>query len=93
MDQEKRKGMKPVPDNIEEVLNIAQIRTLHSMRRFGWELQFVRRPLFQETLAVLINQEGDKIMVLEADGSTNDMPELDTRESLSAQELINKKTG
>ncbi len=67
--------------------------TLRSMEHFGWELQFVRRPLFQETLAVLINQEGDKIMLLEADGSTNEMPELDTRESMSAQELINKKTG
>ena len=93
MDQDKRKGMKPVPDNLEEVLNIAQIRTLHSMERFGWDLHFVRRPLFQETLAVLINQEGDKIVVLEADGSTNDVPELETRENMSARELINKIVG
>jgi len=93
MDQEKRKGMKPVPDNLEEVLNVAQIRTLHSMQKFGWDLQFVRRPLFQKTLAVLINQEGDKILVLEADGSTKEMPELDTRKSMSTQELINKITG
>ena len=90
MDQDKRKGMKPVPDNLEEVLSMAQIRTLNSMGRFGWDLHFVRRPLFQETLAVLINQEGDKIMVLEADGSTSEMPELDTRKSMSAQELIDK---
>ncbi len=93
MDQDKRKGMKPVPDNLEEVLSMAQMRTLHSMGRFGWDVHFVRRPLFQETLAVLINQEGDKIMVLKEDGSTSEIPELDTREKMSAQELINKITG
>ncbi len=93
MDQDKRKGMKPVPDNLEEVLSMAQIRTLHSMQGFGWDLQFVRRPLFQETTAVLINQEGDKIVVLEADGSTEEIPDQDTRRSISAKELINKITG
>ena len=88
MDQDKRKGMKPVPDNLDEVLNAAQIRTLHTMRCFGWDLNFIRRPLFQETLVVLINQEEDKIMVLEADGTLNESPELDIRKSVSAVRLI-----
>ena len=52
MDREKRNDTKPVPENLEEVLNEAQVRTLRSIRYFGWELHFVRRPLFQEVIQI-----------------------------------------
>ena len=35
---------------------------------FGWHLNFVRRPLFQDPIAVIINTDGDRVGTLEADG-------------------------
>ena len=93
MDNEKRKGMKPVPENFEELLNEAQLRTLRSIGRFGWQLHFIRRPLFQELVPVLINSESDKCAVLEANGSINEQVNLDIRDCTPAPELMKKITG
>jgi hypothetical protein len=65
---EKRTGESPVPDNLEDYLNQAQIKALRQIENFGWELKFVRRPLFQEPIAVIINTDGDRVGTLEADG-------------------------
>ena len=92
MDQDKRKGMKPVPDNVEELLNPAQVSALRAIEQFGWQLHFIRRPLFQEIVPVLINQEGNKLVILEADGSLNDKVELDLRDCTPAPELMKKIT-
>jgi len=93
MDNERRKGMKPVPENLEELLNEAQLRTLKSIGRFGWQLHFIRRPLFQEVVSVLISSEGDKCAVLETDGSINERVDLDIRDCTPAPELMKKITG
>jgi hypothetical protein len=93
MDNERRKGVKPVPENFEELLNEAQLRTLRSIRRFGWQLYFIRRPLFQELVPVLINTESDKYAVLEANGSINEQVNLDIRDCTPAPELMKKITG
>ena len=65
---EKRTGESPVPDNLEDYLNGEQVRALRQIENFGWELKFVRRPLFQEPIAVIINTDGDRVGTLEADG-------------------------
>ena len=93
MDNERRKGMKPVPENFEELLNEAQLCTLRSIGRFGWQLHFMRRPLFQEVVTVLISREGDKCAVLEANGSINEQVDLDIRDCTPAPELMKKITG
>ena len=93
MDQERRKGIKPVPENLEELLNEAQLRTLRSIGRFGWQLHFIRRPLFQEVVPVLISREGNKCAVLEANGSINERVDLDIRDCTPAPELMKKITG
>ena len=90
MDIEKRKNTKPVPEDLENVLNEAQIRTLHSIRHFGWVLHFVRRPLFQAVVPVLINKEGDKCIVLMENGAINEMSDLDIRDCTPAPELMKK---
>jgi len=56
---EKRRGDSPVPDNLEDYLNGEQMTALRQIQAFGWELKFVRRPLFQEPIAVIINNDGD----------------------------------
>jgi hypothetical protein len=93
MDIERRKGMEPVPENLEELLNEAQLNTLRSIERFGWQLHFIRRPLFQEVVPVLISREGNKCAVLEADGSINERVDLDIRDCTPAPELMKKITG
>ncbi len=65
---EKRTGESAVPDNLEDYLNEEQIKALRQIENFGWELKFVRRPLFQEPIAVIINTDGDRVGTLEADG-------------------------
>ena len=90
MDKEKRQDTKPVPEDLENILNEAQIRTLRSIRHFGWELHFVRRPIFQEAVPVLINREGDKFIVLQENGAINEMPDLDIRDCTPAPELMKK---
>ena len=93
MDNERRKGMKPVPEDFEELLSEAQLRTLRSIGRFGWQLHFIRRPLFQELVPVLINTESDKCAVHEENGSINEQVNLDIRDCTPAPEMMNKITG
>ena len=93
MDTERRKRIKPVPDNLEELLNEAQIRTLRDLEPFGWKLHFIRRLLFQEVALVLISKEGDRLVVLEASGRVNEKADLDIRDCTPAPELMKKIVG
>ena len=80
MSDDKRKGDKPVPDDVKNYLNDAQMAELHTIEGFGWELKFIRRPLFQERLVVVVNPDGNSIGVLEDDGRLNLDPNIQTRE-------------
>jgi hypothetical protein len=77
---EKRKGEAAVPDNLEDYLNVTQVNALRQIENFGWELKFVRRPLFQEPIAVIINTDGDRIGTLEPDGRIDLHQEFNLRE-------------
>ena len=79
MDREKRKGDEAVPDHLEEVLSEMQMLALHQVESFGWQLRFVRRPLFQEPVPVVFSGDGTKIGVLEEDGRINMEPEIQVR--------------
>jgi len=79
MGGDKRKGDKPVPDNLDEILNERQKHTLRQMEGFGWCLEFVRQPLFQETVAVVCNAEGNKMGILENKGNINFEPDIALR--------------
>ena len=80
MDREKRKGDIPIPDNLKEVLNDAQWRALSGIEYSGWELQFVRRPLFQEPILVVHYPNDYRIGILDKDGKINMQPEIRVRE-------------
>ena len=71
MDENKRNGEPPIPDNLESLLNEAQLKALRGIRHFGWSLIFVRRPMFQDPVPVVVNADGDKYGVLEKDGKVN----------------------
>jgi hypothetical protein len=49
------------------------------MENYGWELNFIRRPLFQDVLPVLLHLDSNKIGVLEEDGTLNMQRDLNLR--------------
>ena len=80
MVKEQRIGVAPVPEKLEEALNEAQLHTLKRMESFGWELKFIRRPLFQDVLPVLIHLDSNKFGVLGEDGALDMHRDLNVRE-------------
>jgi hypothetical protein len=79
MDSEKRKGEKHVPDDASGLLNELQVLALRRIEGFGWRLQFIRRPLFQEPVAVIVDNSGARIGILEEDGRINMEPGIEVR--------------
>jgi len=77
---DKRKGDKPIPDNLKDHLNADQLAQLVTIEKFGWSLKYIRRPLFQECVVVVVNPDGSSIGVLERDGRLNLEPDIETRE-------------
>ena len=80
MAKEQRIGAPPIPENIEGALNEAQLHTLRRMENFGWELKFIRRPLFQDVLPVLLHLDSNRTGVLEEDGTLNMQRDLNLRD-------------
>lgn len=81
MNNEKRTGEKAIPENLKEILTELQLMSLNKITSFGWELIFVRRPLFQEVVPVIKNHNGIQIGVLEEDGRINLEPEIALRKN------------
>lgn len=78
--RERRKGLPPVPDNLETLLNPAQLTTLRELQDFGWTVSLVRRPLFITPVPVLHSPDGSKRAVIEEDGTANYNPDIVIRE-------------
>ena len=75
MDNDKRKDSKPIPEELESLLNAAQLKALMGIKPFGWTLEFVRQPMFQDPVPVVVNTDSDTYGVLEKDGRVNvDVP-------------------
>jgi lipopolysaccharide biosynthesis regulator YciM len=81
MYEEKRTAGEPVPENVEDLLNEAQLLVLEKMQRLGWELKFIRRTTPQDILPVLFHPHINKTGILEADGTLNTQPEVRLRET------------
>lgn len=79
MEREKRKGEPPIPANFEQVLNLDQMMTLRQIENFGWQVAFIRRPLFQESVVVVANSNNRKFGVLEDTGELNLQAEIRLR--------------
>lgn len=80
MDDDKRTGIKPVPDNLLRFMNDEQMSAFRGLERFGWYIKFIRRPLFQRPVCVLSNPEGTVTAVLEDDGTINENPDITIRD-------------
>ncbi len=80
MNEEKRTGNKPIPDDVKRYMNTDQLAELHKIERFGWSLVYIRRPLFQESVIVVTGADGKSIGILDDDGRLNLEPDIETRE-------------
>jgi hypothetical protein len=79
VDKERRSGGKPVTARMLRDLNEAQRLTLTSLEKFGWELKFVRHPMFMPAVPVVFDPDQKKFAVLESDGSLNEEAALKIR--------------
>jgi hypothetical protein len=71
MKEDKRKGEKAIPDNVEDYLNALQQEILEKLETHGWALKFVRRPPDSPPTIVIEDTKGKEIGVLEEDGAIN----------------------
>lgn len=67
------------PSHLRAQLNEAQLMTLGELERFGWEVQFIRRPLFQEPVAVVVDGDRKHHAVLRPDGELDESSGLSVR--------------
>jgi hypothetical protein len=79
MNTERRIGKEPIPKNPERLLSETQALALHQIESFGWHLEFLRRPLFQDPVVVVVNADRSQRGVLEEDGRINMEPDIKLR--------------
>ena len=80
-DIERRKQQKELSSVLKRDLNDAQLTTLQGLEQFGWELKFVRRKPFQTPVAVVFDGDRKNFAVLEPDGTLNEDPAFEIRQT------------
>ena len=76
---ERRKDEHKSTRELRGELNEAQRDTLADLERYGWQLKFVRRPLFQPSVPVVFDGDRKSFAILEPDGTLNEHPPFDIR--------------
>ena len=79
METERRSERNQLPESLDEVLTKMQLLTLSKMEQFGWVLAFIRRPLFQEIVPVLLHPDNNTLGILDNDGALHTQPEIEFR--------------
>lgn len=78
-DKERRITPRRAGSELRSDLNDAQLGTLADLERFGWQLKFVRRPMFQPSVPVVFDPDRKTYAVLETDGTLNQHPAFEIR--------------
>lgn len=79
---DKRGTQEAIPSDLHQYLTPLQRQSLDHLKDFGWQLAFVRRPLFELPTVVLLSPEGKQYATLEEEGSLNLEPENQWRAML-----------
>ncbi|UJB19791.1 MULTISPECIES: hypothetical protein [Lysobacter] len=80
-DRQRRQPAELVsPVGLRAGLTRHQLDALTTLEQFGWTLKFVRRPLFQDPVAVLFRADSKKFVVLRTDGSIDEHPDFKLRD-------------
>jgi hypothetical protein len=74
-----RRGNKPIPDDLDKVLNDLQLLALQEAEELDWKLKFVRRPLYREAIPVITDPTGSKFGIIERNGEINLSPKTKIR--------------
>ncbi|MFI8718254.1 hypothetical protein ACIGHF_10265 [Stenotrophomonas sp. NPDC077464] len=74
---ERRKPIDPAA--LREGLTAEQRQAVDTLEHFGWQLRFVRRPLFRDPVPVLFDRSGERYVVLQPDGSLDESQTLKLR--------------
>ena len=73
---ERRGEGNQVPESLDDVLNEMQLVALRTSEGLGWNIAFIRRPLFQDIVPVLFHPDTDKLITLEGNGEINSQPNI-----------------
>ena len=79
METERRNEGNQLPECLDEVLTRMQLLALSKLGQFGWVVAFIRRPLFQEIVPVLLHPDNNTLGILDNDGALNTQPEIEFR--------------
>jgi hypothetical protein len=80
MTERERRRVEGRPSQaLKRELNEAQKIALAELERFGWELKFIRRPMFDQPVPVVFDSSRKHFAVLNIDGSLNEKPGFDIR--------------
>ena len=69
---------RPSP-GLKRQLNEDQRIALADLEKFGWELKFIRRPMFQQPIPVVFDSSRQHYAVLNPDGTLDEDPGFDIR--------------
>src|SRR3546814_15100756 len=78
--RERRQSSELDTKALREGLTAAQLNALETLEHFGWTLRFVRKPMFRDPIPVLFHRDGKRYVVLEADGTLDETPDLVIRD-------------
>jgi len=79
-EKERRLAEKAYATLLKRELNEAQRTTLGELERFGWELKYIRRPIFQPIIPIVFDGDRKTFAVLEVDGTLNEHPPFKIRD-------------
>ncbi|MCI0653596.1 MAG: hypothetical protein L0Y38_02070 [Methylococcaceae bacterium] len=78
---EDRRSPAPLSrQEMEDKLSMDQMISLNRLESFGWTLRFIRQPLFQDPVPVVIQGKGKAIGILEEDGKLNINVDIQVRD-------------
>ena len=69
---DRRLAERATSSALKRELNSAQLATLNTLERFGWELKFIRRT--PQRVAVLFDPDAKKYAVLDEHGNLDENP-------------------
>lgn len=71
---------RPDPTQLQAGFTPEQKQALETLEHFGWQLRFVRRPLFRDPIPVLFDRSSKRYVVLQPDGSLDESQTLKLRD-------------
>ncbi len=80
MNKPERRTSRQSPERLREGLTPQQQQAVETLEFFGWQLRFVRRPLFRDPVPVLFERAGKRYVVVRTDGTLDESQTLELRD-------------